>query len=72
MKYGGIYVDNDVFVVNSLDKYRKYEMTVGWNVQHESIGNQVLIANSHARFLNAYFDQYRFIFLSLSLFKNID
>jgi mannosyltransferase OCH1-like enzyme len=22
-KYGGIYLDNDIFVVNNLDKYRK-------------------------------------------------
>ena len=27
MHYGGIYLDNDVYVVNSLDKYRRFEMT---------------------------------------------
>ena len=30
-KYGGIYLDNDVFVVKNLDKYRRYEMVMGWS-----------------------------------------
>ncbi|KAF7493505.1 hypothetical protein SSS_03155 [Sarcoptes scabiei] len=29
-QYGGIYLDNDVFVVNSLDRYRKFEIAIGW------------------------------------------
>lgn len=60
MNFGGIYLDNDVYVVNSLDKYRIYEMTVSWDGDNEAIGNQVLIANRNARFLRAYFDSYRF------------
>lgn len=59
MTYGGIYLDNDVYVVNSLDKYRKYEMTIGWEVENSIIGNQVFIAHPQARFLKAYLDQYR-------------
>lgn len=31
MNYGGIYLDNDVLVINSLDKYRKFEMSVSWD-----------------------------------------
>lgn len=59
MNYGGIYLDNDVYLVNSLDKYRYYEMTVSWDGDKEAIGNQVLIANRNARLLRAYFDSYR-------------
>ena len=60
MNYGGIYVDNDVFVVNSLDKYRKYEMAISWDEEDgEGIGTQVLIAHKNARLLKAHFDAYR-------------
>lgn len=31
MNYGGIYLDNDVIIVNSFDKYRKFEMVVSWD-----------------------------------------
>ena len=61
MTYGGIYLDNDVYVINSLDKYRKFEMTLGWEVVNQRMGSQVLIAHPQARFLKAYFDQYRFV-----------
>lgn len=60
MNYGGIYLDNDVYLVNSFDKYRVYEMTVSWDNEKEAIGNQVFIANRNARFLRAYFDTYRY------------
>ena len=30
MKYGGIYLDNDVYVIKNLDKYRKFE-SIGTN-----------------------------------------
>jgi hypothetical protein len=60
MHYGGIYVDNDVIIVNSLDKYRYYEMTVGFEAKdRETMGNQALIAHKNARFLRAFFDTYR-------------
>lgn len=59
MSFGGIYFDNDVYVVNSLDKYRKYEMALSLEIEGGAIGNQVLIANRNARFLKAYFDSYR-------------
>ena len=34
MNYGGIYLDNDVYVVDSLDEYRKYEMVVSWDLPY--------------------------------------
>lgn len=30
MHYGGIYLDNDMIVINSLNKYRHYEMALSW------------------------------------------
>ena len=61
MHYGGIYLDNDVYVVRSLNKYRKYEMTVSWDRDSEGVGVQVLIAHRNARLLKAHFDSYRFV-----------
>ena len=59
MKYGGIYLDNDAFVIRSLDKYRKYECVINWD-EKRFIGNQVIIAHKDARFLALWLDSYRF------------
>jgi mannosyltransferase OCH1-like enzyme len=31
INYGGIYLDNDVYVVQSLEKFLKFEMVVSWD-----------------------------------------
>jgi hypothetical protein len=62
--FGGMYFDTDVYVINSLDKYRKFEMTLsfeGNNISGNPIGNQVLIANKNARLLRPYLDAFRFV-----------
>lgn len=59
MKYGGIYLDNDSYLVKSLDTYRRYEMSVGW-CPGESAGNQVLVAHKNARYLKLWYDSYRY------------
>ncbi|CAF0702834.1 unnamed protein product [Brachionus calyciflorus] len=59
MNYGGMYFDNDVYVVKSLDKYRRYEMTISWDGDQEGLGIQVLIAHRNARLLKAHYDSYR-------------
>jgi mannosyltransferase OCH1-like enzyme len=61
MNFGGIYLDNDVYLVNSLDKYRKFEMVISWDADDLGIGNQVFLANRNARFLKAYYDLYRYV-----------
>ena len=43
MKYGGIYLDNDVYVIKNLDKYRKFE----------SIGNMMILLVSFDVFSNS-------------------
>ena len=58
MEYGGIFLDNDVFVVQNLTKYRKFEMALGWD-ENECMGTQVLIAYKNARFLRLWLDSYR-------------
>ena len=58
MKYGGIYLDNDMYVVASLDKYRRFEIAMGWD-QGKFIGNQVIIAHKNARFLPLYLNTYQ-------------
>jgi len=62
MQYGGIYFDNDVFVVKPLNEFLKYEISVSWDEPHElhGVGVQVLIAHRNARLLKAHFDVYRY------------
>lgn len=57
-KYGGIYLDNDAFLIHNLNKYRKYEMTVEWNPD-QYLGNQVLIGHKDARFLKHTIETFR-------------
>ena len=57
MKYGGIFLDNDVFVVKSLNHFRKFEFTIGWP-HGEFLGTQVLIGHNNARFLKLWHDSY--------------
>ena len=53
--FGGIYLDNDVYTVNNFDKYRHFEMSLGWpedsNNYNSTLGTMILIANRNARFL---------------------
>ena len=41
MKYGGIYLDNDVYVIQNLDKYRRYECAINWGQGEPALGTQV-------------------------------
>lgn len=58
MRHGGIFLDNDSYVVRNLDVFRKYEMAVGIT-DGPYIGTQVLIANKDARFLKLWLESYR-------------
>ena len=57
IKFGGIYLDNDVFVIKNLDKYRKFEIAMNWD-EGEFLGSQVIIAHGNARFLSRWLDTY--------------
>lgn len=57
-KYGGVYLDNDVFVTQPLHKFRHYEFTLNWET-NEPLGTQVLIGHKNARFLKMVMETYR-------------
>uniref|UniRef100_A0A0A9YW01 Alpha-1,4-N-acetylglucosaminyltransferase n=1 Tax=Lygus hesperus TaxID=30085 RepID=A0A0A9YW01_LYGHE len=60
MKYGGIYLDNDAYIVKSLNKFKAFEMTVSWQDRMPTqINNQVIIAHKNARFLREWLLTYR-------------
>jgi hypothetical protein len=58
MEYGRIYLDNDMYVVQNLNKFRKFEMALGWDDTGYMV-TQVLIANKNARFLRLWLESYR-------------
>lgn len=58
MQYGGIFLDNDSYIVRSLDVFRKYEITIGIT-DREYLGSQVIIAHKDARFLKLWLESYR-------------
>lgn len=57
MKYGGIFLDNDVFVIQNLDKYRKFEIAMNWD-EWQFLATQVIVAHKDARFLPLWLDSY--------------
>jgi len=58
IKFGGIFLDEDVFVIKNLNSFRHFEFVVGWP-QGQNMGNQVLVAHKDARFLRYYLDSYK-------------
>jgi len=58
LEFGGIYLDRDVYVVKSLNKFRKYETTLNWD-ENPYLGNQILIGHKNSRFLKLYLESYR-------------
>ena len=58
MEFGGIYLDSDMYVVQSLDPFRKYEMTLEWEGKGDILTG-ILIANKNARFLKIMYNSFR-------------
>jgi hypothetical protein len=58
MQYGGIYLDNDCFVIRSLDKYRKFECALNWD-DKQFMGTQTLIAHKNSRFIKLWLESYK-------------
>ncbi|XP_024085691.1 uncharacterized protein At4g19900-like [Cimex lectularius] len=69
MKYGGIFLDNDSFIVKSLNEFRKFEMTLGW-AKNGNLSNQVILANKNARFLREWLNSYKGAYNKKSWFYN--
>jgi len=58
MEYGGIVLDQDVFVVRNLNRFRHFEVAIGWP-KGQNIGTQVIVAHKDARFLPQYLALYQ-------------
>jgi len=58
MKFGGIYLDEDVYVVKNLNRFRHFECAIGWP-KDQNIGSQVILAHKDARFLKYWMQLYR-------------
>lgn len=58
IKYGGIFLESDVYVVQNLDKYRKFEMVIAWD-EDKFLCNQIIVANKNARFLHLWIGTYK-------------
>ena len=56
-EFGGIYLDRDVYVVQSLNTFLKYEMTLDWE-DDQPMSSGVLIGHKNSRFLKLYYESY--------------
>ncbi|XP_054166207.1 uncharacterized protein LOC128963719 [Oppia nitens] len=59
-QFGGIYFDNDIYVVKSLHEFRNYEMTfqLTFKDSKPSVGPQAMIVHRNARFLKIWIDSF--------------
>lgn len=57
-EFGGIFLDNDIYVCQSLNEFRKFEFTLNWD-ENQFLGCQVLIGNKNARFLKFVLETYK-------------
>ncbi|XP_065283718.1 uncharacterized protein [Dermacentor albipictus] len=71
MRYGGIYLDADVFVVQSLRRFLRYEATVG-GVEDGTFGNMIMIAHNNSRVMRLFMDTYREFNASLWTYNSAD
>ncbi|XP_064454733.1 uncharacterized protein LOC135366006 [Ornithodoros turicata] len=58
LRYGGMYLDGDCFVIQSVNRYRHFEMTIGWEYG-AYMGSMILLAAPSARFLHLYQQLYK-------------
>ncbi|XP_075229355.1 uncharacterized protein LOC142329001 [Lycorma delicatula] len=58
LEFGGIFLDNDSYIVRSLDRYRSFEMALAWD-ENNYFGTQILIAHKNARLLKFWYESYR-------------
>lgn len=59
MEYGGIYLNTDTYLVKSLNRYRHYEMSVGW-YPGEDVATQIIVSHKNARFLRLWHDSFQY------------
>lgn len=59
MQFGGVFLDNDCYVIKNINDYRKFEISMNWD-ENQFLGSQVIIAHKNARFLRKWLECYRF------------
>ena len=57
-KFGGIYLDRDVYVIQPMHDLFKYELSLDF--QGDVLGSQVIVSRPNARFLHLWLQSYRF------------
>ncbi|BES94297.1 Glycosyltransferase sugar-Hypothetical protein region containing DXD motif [Nesidiocoris tenuis] len=57
-EFGGLFLDNDSYLVRSINPFRSLEMSLGWQ-PGKSLQNQVIVAHKDARFLKLWLESYR-------------
>ncbi|XP_077999694.1 uncharacterized protein LOC144452471 [Glandiceps talaboti] len=58
-QYGGVYMDNDVIVVKSLEPLRHYDFVMG-RESEVSLNNGIILARNDSAFLRWYYKGYKF------------
>ncbi|XP_022705928.1 uncharacterized protein LOC111270137 isoform X2 [Varroa jacobsoni] len=58
-RYGGIYLDTDVFLIKHLDFYRRFELAIGVPPK-QYLGTQVIVGHRSSRFLRLWLESYRY------------
>ncbi|XP_037570577.2 uncharacterized protein LOC119452650 [Dermacentor silvarum] len=71
LRYGGIYLDADVFVVQSLRRFLRYEATVAC-AEGGVFGNMIMIAHKNSRVMRLFMDTYREFNASLWDYNSAD
>ncbi|XP_076316303.1 uncharacterized protein LOC143228818 [Tachypleus tridentatus] len=59
MSEGGIFLENDVYIVKPLDSFLKFEMVIGWPPD-KHLGTQMILAHKNARFLKLWYQSYKY------------
>ena len=59
LEVGGIYMDDDVYVLKSLDDLRTNEMVLG-EENYDALANSVIMASKNAWFLHRWYQEYQY------------
>ncbi|KAK6166034.1 hypothetical protein SNE40_022821 [Patella caerulea] len=69
MLNGGIYLDTDMVVVNSLDPIRNHDITMGLIENGTGMGNAIILAKRHSPFVKEWYESY-FNYTKTEFYKN--
>ena len=58
LEVGGIYIDDDVYILKSLNELRVHEMVLG-EENYDALANSVILASKNAWFLHRWYSEYK-------------